>query len=93
MAYLGDFIPVVNSKSDLGVAVSGMAYSRHHEDAQKALSGPQPAIAAALKPATFRNKATYACSAITMDRWDLPGVEALPDAPAPAETAAVSAAG
>lgn len=93
VAYLGDFIPVVDSKSALGVSTSGIAYVRHAEDAQKALAGSQPALAAALKPATFRNKATYACSAITMDRWDLPGVEALPDAPAPAETAAVSGAG
>ena len=93
VAYLGDFIPVVDSKSALGVSTSGIAYVRHAEDAQKALAGSQPALAAAMKPATFRNKATYACSAITMDRWDLPGVEALPDAPPPAETAAASAAG
>lgn len=93
VAYLGDFIPVVDSKSDLGVTVSGMTYSHHHDDAQRALSGPQPALAAALKPATFRNKATYACSAISMDRWDLPGAETLPD-PAPvAEVAATAAAG
>ena len=88
VAYLGDFIPVVQDKSSVIVPMSGVAYTRHEDDARKALASAQSALAAALKPATFRNKATYACSAITMDRWDLPGAEMLPEPQATAEVAA-----
>ena len=42
-----------------------------------------------MQPAIVRNKATFTCAAIDMDRWDLPGVEALPEPePKPLETAA-----
>jgi hypothetical protein len=61
------------------------------EDARKTLAAKQPALATAMKPATLRNRATYACSAINMDRWDIPGAETLPEPePKPSETAALA---
>jgi hypothetical protein len=87
VVYLGDFIPYMNVKVADGSKLSALAYTAHIEDARATLSAKQPAIAAAMKPAALRNRATYACSAITMDRWDLPGVEMLPAAEATATVA------
>jgi hypothetical protein len=87
VVYVGDFLPFMDQKLSTGTKWFGLAHASHPEDARKTLAGKQPALAAALKPATLRNGATYACSAITMDRWDIEGAESLPD-PEPAETAA-----
>jgi hypothetical protein len=54
-----------------------MAYAAHIEDARRTLATQLPALAEAMVPATIRNRATFACSAIVMDRWDLPGMDAL----------------
>jgi hypothetical protein len=82
--YLGDFIPVWNASGPDGKKLSGLGYASRIEDSRRLLSGAQPALAAALKPAELRNRATYACAAVTMDRWDLPGMaEIEPAAPAP----------
>jgi len=35
-----------------------------------------------MKPATLMNGATFACSGITMTRWDIDGLDTVP-APAP----------
>lgn len=83
VAYVGDFVPLVNAKLADGTALSTLAYAAHIEDARRTLAATQPALGAALRPATLFNKATYACSAITMDRWDVPGAAPLPDAPLP----------
>ncbi|MES3151921.1 hypothetical protein [Sphingomonas faeni] len=80
--YVGDFVPVVDAKLKTGETVSTLAYASHIEDARRTLTTSQPALGAALRPATMQNRATYACSAITMDRWDLPGVGSLPPAAA-----------
>lgn len=88
VVYLGDFVPFVDVKLSNGKKAGGMGYGSHLEEARAALGARQPALAAAMKPALVRNKATYACAAVTMDRWDLPGAEALPEAePKPLETA------
>jgi hypothetical protein len=88
--YLGDFVPYLDARMSTGAKLQAIAYASHIEDAQKLLSTHQAHLATALKPAALRNRATYACSAITMDRWDLPGTEALPE-PEPQPAAATTA--
>ncbi|PSJ41659.1 hypothetical protein [Allosphingosinicella deserti] len=75
--YLGDFIPYMDVKLSTGKKFFGLGYSEHLADARAALAAKQPELASAMQPATIRNRATFACSAITMDRWDLPGKEEL----------------
>ena len=96
IVYVGDFIPFMNHRLSTGERLTQVAYTSHLEDARRTLAARQPALAEGLRAATMRNRATFACAAITMDRWDIPGAEALPppapqpDAPvtpAPAETA------
>jgi hypothetical protein len=82
VVYLGDFIPVVNGKLRTGETVSTLAYATHIDDARRTLTSSQPALGASLRPARMFNRATYACSAITMDRWDVPGADPLPPAAA-----------
>lgn len=85
--YLGDFVPYLGAKLADGTKLTALAYANHAEDARRTLAGTQPALAAALKPATVMNRATYGCSGIAMTRWDLPGMEALPEPVAPTVTA------
>jgi hypothetical protein len=90
--YLGDFVPVWGAPGEDGKKLFGLGYASRIDDSRRLLSGAQPAIAAALKPAELRNHATYACSAVTMDRWDLPGMQEVEQAPpAPAAAAAAPA--
>ena len=77
--YVGDFIPYVNLPLTDGTKFTGLAYAMNAEDARRALASGQPNLAAAMKPAQLRNGATFACSAITMDKWDVPGAESLPE--------------
>jgi len=82
---------VVNAQVSGGQSLTALAYASHIEDARRTLAVQQPALAQALAPATLRNRATFACSGIEMDRWDVAGAEALPQAeprPAPQTTAA-----
>lgn len=81
--YLGDFVPYMDIALANGDRLSELAYGSNIEDSRRTLASVQPRLAEALQPAQLRNRATYACSAITMSRWDLPGVDALPD-PGPA---------
>jgi hypothetical protein len=91
VAYVGDFIPFMNVKLANGDPFADLVHTSHIEDTRRALAAKQPELAAALKPAPLRNRATFACAGITMDRWDLNGVEALPEPdPKPAEIAAVT---
>lgn len=96
VVYLGDFVPYMNVELANGSRLFTMAYTAHIDDARRTLAAQLPAMAEAMTPATIRNRATFACSGITMDRWDLPGMEALaepePQAAQPAgETAAAVA--
>jgi hypothetical protein len=83
--YLGDFIPYMDVKLSTGKKLFGLAHTMHLEDARKALGAKQPELAAGLQPAALRNGATYACAAITMDRWDIAGAEMIEPAEAVAE--------
>ena len=89
--YLGDFVPVWNAVGTDGKKISGTGYVSRIEDARRVLAAKQPALAAALKPAAWRNHATYACAAVSMDRWDLPGMPEVEQGPA-AQPAAAAAA-
>ena len=81
VVYLGDFIPFMDVELSTGQRLSTIAYTSHIEDARQTLAAQQPALAQALVAATLRNGATYACAAVTMDRWDIPGAETLPEPP------------
>lgn len=92
IVYVGDFIPFMNVKLANGDRFADLVHTSHIENTRSALAAKQPELAAALTPALLRNKATFACAGITMDRWDLNGVEALPDPqPKPTNIAAVAA--
>ena len=94
IAYLGDFIPLWGAETSGGAKVSTLAWTPHFDEARTALATKQPTMAAAMKPAAWRNKATYGCSGMVMTRWDLPGVADLPDVgSAGSETAGSSGAG
>jgi hypothetical protein len=91
VVYVGDFIPFMNHRLSTGERLTQVAYTSHIEDARRTLAVHQPMLAEGLRPATLRNRATYACAAITMDRWDIPGVEALPPPEPQAEAPAAAA--
>lgn len=78
VVYLGDFVPYMGAKLSSGGKFTGLAYTSHIEDARRTLATTQPALAGALQPATLRNRATYACSGISMTRWDILGASELP---------------
>lgn len=78
--YVGDFIPYWNVKLANGGRLSALAYTAKADETRKALASRQPALAEAMKVAALHNGATYSCSAITMDRWDVPGADMLPAA-------------
>jgi hypothetical protein len=77
VVYLGDFVPYANVRLSSGTHIGTVAYTAHIEDARRSLATQLPALAEAMVPATIRNRATFACAGITMDRMDLPGMEAL----------------
>lgn len=80
--YIGDFIPYWAARIANGTRLYALGYTPHIEDARQVLSAAHSDIAAAMKPATLHNRATYACGGISMGRWDLPGIDDLPDPPA-----------
>lgn len=82
VVYAGDFVPV-NGKLANGERIIGTFWTRHLEDARKAVASKQAELAGRMVDANWRNQATYACSAQTMNRYDLPGMSAL-ESPAPA---------
>lgn len=86
VVYVGDFVPYIGAKLSAGGNFHGLAYTSNIEDTRKTLAATQPALAAALKPATLHDRATYACSGIVMDRWDWPGVADMPEAAVATET-------
>jgi len=82
VVYVGDFIPYMNHRLSTEERLTQVAYTAHLEDARRTLAARQPALAEALRQAAIRNRATFACAAINMDRWDIPGAALLPP-PAP----------
>ncbi len=72
--YLGDFGPFSNAKLLDGTKVSTLVHAANPEDARRTLATKQPRLAAAMKPAAWQNRATYACAGVTMTRWDMAGV-------------------
>ena len=80
VVYLGDFVPYIAAPLSTGTKLTGLAYTAKIDDARGVLAKSQPALAAAMKPAEIRNQATFACSAVAMDRWDVPDVEPVPPA-------------
>lgn len=95
VVYLGDFHPYIGQPTSTGAKMTVLAHSMHFADAQATLASRQPRLAALMKPAAWRNGATYACAGIVMTRWDLYGIDALPPATAqaPDATAAVRTTG
>lgn len=87
VVYVGDFTPYVRVPLSTGERLSTMAYGSHIEDARRTLAASQPALAQALMPATLRNGATFSCAAVTMDRWDIAGLETLAPPSAPSAVA------
>ncbi|HEY0412278.1 MAG TPA: hypothetical protein VGD66_03955, partial [Allosphingosinicella sp.] len=81
VVYLGDFVPFWNVRLSTGERLYGLGYTWQIDEVRGALARSQPALAAAMQPAIRYNRATYACAAVGMSRWDLPGLEELPGAP------------
>jgi hypothetical protein len=81
-AYLGDASPFVGARLASGEKTSAMIFTRHFETARKAMTGLRPDIAAKMVEPSIHNRATYACAAVTMDRFDWPGMPELSQAPA-----------
>ncbi|MDB5691406.1 MAG: hypothetical protein JWO81_469 [Alphaproteobacteria bacterium] len=82
IVYFGDLTPYPSVRLVDGTKAAAMAYSSHPDDARAALAH-QPALAAGLRPAELRNKATYACAGQAMTAYEVPGIPEL-EAPAPA---------
>jgi hypothetical protein len=88
VVYVGDFIPFVNATLSNGDKFTDLVRAEHFDGAKAVLGGKQPALAAQMKPAAMRDRATFACAGVTMDRWDLAGVDAMPPAAPVVATAA-----
>ena len=80
-AYLGDASPFVGAKLSTGSKIYAMIFTRHFDTARGAMAKLRPDIATKMVEPTIYNRATYACAAVTMDRFDWPGMEDLPQAP------------
>jgi hypothetical protein len=79
-AYLGDASPFMGATLSTGEKMMGMIYSRHFDVARTAMEKLRPDIAPKMVEPTIYNRATYACAAVTMDRFDWPGMADLPQA-------------
>jgi hypothetical protein len=93
--YLGDASPFMGAKLGDGTKMFGMVYSRNFAVARDAMATLRPDIAGKMVEPAIYNRATYSCAAVTMDRFDWPGMAELPP-PAPkaeaeSEAAAASA--
>ena len=84
-AYLGDASPFMGAKLADGSKMFGMIYSRHFDVARDAMAKLRPDIAGKMVEAPIHNRATYACAAVMMDRFDWPGMSDLSAAKAAAE--------
>jgi len=79
-AYLGDASPFMGAKLSTGEKTFAMVYTRHFDVARGAMENLRPDIAAKMVEPAIHNRATYACAAVTMDRFDWPGMPDLPQA-------------
>lgn len=77
-AYLGDASPFMGAKLADGSKTYAMVYTRHFDVARDAMAKLRPEIAAKMVEAPIHNRATYSCAAVTMDRFDWPGMADLP---------------
>lgn len=84
-AYLGDASPFMGAKLATGSKTNAMIFTRHFDTARKSMEQLRPDIAAKMVEPPIHNRATYACAAVTMDRFDWPG---MPDLPLATETIA-----
>ena len=89
-AYLGDASPFMGAKLADGSKMFAMIYSRHFDVARDAMAKLRPDIAGKMVEAPIRNRATYACAAVMMDRFDWPGMPDLAAAEAVTEPAPVA---
>ncbi len=80
-AYLGDATPFVGARLATGEKTSAMIFTRNFGLAREAMSKLRPDISAKMVEPVILNRATYACAAVTMDRFDWPGMGDLTQAP------------
>ncbi len=81
-AYLGDATPVMGAQLADGKKTSAMIFTRNLQQAQSELAKLRPELAGKLVEAPLVNRATYSCAAVTMDRFDWPGMGEIAQAPA-----------
>jgi hypothetical protein len=72
-AYLGDATPIMGAQLADGNKTSVMMFNRHTGVAQQELAKLRPELAGRLVEVPIRNRATYSCAAVTMDRFDWRG--------------------
>lgn len=87
-AYLGDASPIMGAQLTNGDKTSAMVFNRYLNVAQAELGRLRPELAGKLVAVPIRNRATYSCAAVTMDRYDWPGA---PDLTPPTEPATIAA--
>jgi hypothetical protein len=73
--YLSDATPVMGAQLADGSKTSTMVLTRNHAQAQAELAKLRPELAGKLVEAPIRNRATYSCASVTMDRYDWPGAQ------------------
>ena len=76
-AYLGDATPIMGAQLANGDKTSAMVFNRYLNVAQDELTKLRPELAGKLVEVPIRNRATYSCAAVTMDRFDWPGAPEL----------------
>jgi hypothetical protein len=85
-AYFSDATPVMGAQLGDGSKASTMVLTRNLAQAQAELAKLRPELAGKLVEAPIRNRASYSCAAVTMDRYDWPGAQEIAAvASAPAE--------
>ena len=77
-AYLGDASPFIGAKLADGSKAMTMVYSRHFDVAKAAMAKLRPELVEKMVEPVIYNRATYACAAVTKDRYDWPGASDLP---------------
>ena len=78
--YLGDASPFMGAKLSNGDKAMAMIFTRHFGVARDAMAKLRPDISAKMVEPPIHNRATYACAAVTMDRFDWPGMSDLSQA-------------
>ena len=73
-AYFGDASPFMGAKLSDGSKAMTMVYSRHFDVAKAAMAKLRPELVDKMAEPAILNRATYACAAVLMDRYDWPGM-------------------